>query len=193
VNLPPLLAGLAGVPVRDREPDGDGRSLVERLAATPPEDRERTVTELVQSHVAAVLGHDGPDVVGPHRPFSELGIGSLSAVELRNQLAARTGLRLPATLVFDHPTPAAVAKHLLGELDIELDTEPRQPALAELDRLESLLSHPAGDEREHEQIADRLRALLDAWTAGRPAHTEELDTVTDDEMFDLLGKEFGIS
>ncbi|HEV2786782.1 MAG TPA: type I polyketide synthase, partial [Solirubrobacteraceae bacterium] len=72
----------------------------------------KVVLELVRSHAAAVLGHPGPETIDPERPFKELGFDSLAAVELRNRLAQVTGLRLPSTLVYDHPTPSAVAEQL---------------------------------------------------------------------------------
>ncbi|MGW1275162.1 beta-ketoacyl synthase N-terminal-like domain-containing protein, partial [Streptomyces sp. NPDC002491] len=91
-------------------------SLLERLAGRPAAERERALLATVRDRVAAVLGHSGPDEVEPARPFTDLGLTSLTAVELRNGLSAALGLTLPATLVFDHPTPAVLARHLADDL-----------------------------------------------------------------------------
>ncbi len=112
-QLPPLLRGLVPAPVRRA---GAGGSLAQRLAAAPEADREQIVLEVVQAQVAAVLGHASAAAVDPARAFKELGFDSLAAVELRNRLAEATGVRLPSTLVFDHPTSAAVARLLLTEV-----------------------------------------------------------------------------
>ncbi|MFD8935157.1 SDR family NAD(P)-dependent oxidoreductase [Streptomyces sp. NPDC059578] len=124
-TLAPLWHGLIR-PVRragtvTRVPD-----LRERLTAlADPEDRDRLLVELVRAEVAAVLGYARAETVDAHRAFNELGFDSLTALDLRNRLTAATGLRLPATLVFDHPRPVGVARFLLAALAGE--PEPGSP------------------------------------------------------------------
>ncbi len=118
--LQPIFSGLVRVPAR-RAHGAEG-SLAARLAAVGEAERERAVTELVRDNVAAVLVHSSPAAIDPGAPFKDLGFDSLTAVELRNRLDQATGLRLPATLVFDYPTTTAVAGYLLGEIAGERPT-----------------------------------------------------------------------
>ncbi|OIK05301.1 type I polyketide synthase [Streptomyces monashensis] len=91
-------------------------ALGRRLAELPPGSRARAVLDEVRAQTALVLGHAAPDAVDVERTFRELAFDSVLGVELRNRLGAVTGLRLPATLIFEHPTPAQVAAHLLAGL-----------------------------------------------------------------------------
>jgi acyl transferase domain-containing protein/acyl carrier protein len=112
--LPPVLAGL--VPAPQRRSTQQAGSLVGRLAATAEDEREGMLLELLRVQIATVLGLASDEAIDMQRDFTELGFDSLTAVELRNRLNAATGLRLPTTLVFDHPTPAALCGFLLAEL-----------------------------------------------------------------------------
>ncbi|MFE2729423.1 type I polyketide synthase, partial [Kitasatospora sp. NPDC059327] len=114
-ELPPLLRSLIRPAARRRSAAPGAVTFRQRFAELAPDERGRAVLDLVRAHVAAVLGHASPDRVEPDRGFLDLGLDSLTAVELRNRLGTETGGRLPATLIFDHPTPAAVARHLEAE------------------------------------------------------------------------------
>jgi NADPH:quinone reductase-like Zn-dependent oxidoreductase/acyl carrier protein len=124
--LPPILSSLIGAPARSAS-NAKG-SLARRLSAAPESDWDTIVLELVKSHVANVLGHASAEAIDPQRAFKDLGFDSLSAVELRNRLIHATGAKLPATLVFDHPTPIAVAGFLKSEVvgrrrEVELEPD----------------------------------------------------------------------
>ncbi|MEU6933328.1 SDR family NAD(P)-dependent oxidoreductase [Streptomyces sp. NPDC046374] len=121
-SVPALLHDLVR-PVRRRSrpaaADGGGTARpapVQGLAALPEAEQLRELTALVRGEAAAVLGHAAAGDVADGRSFSELGFDSLGAIELRNRLTAATGLRLPTTMVFDHPTPGALAAHLRPRL-----------------------------------------------------------------------------
>ncbi|WP_245971032.1 type I polyketide synthase, partial [Streptomyces rishiriensis] len=121
-HLPPMLRGLVRRPRRTARTaaagtgSATGDSLADRLATLTHEAQQRHLVELVSGEVAVVLGHAGAGDVGAGQAFSDLGFDSLTAVELRNRLNAVTGLRLPATLIFDYPSPGVLAEFLRGEL-----------------------------------------------------------------------------
>ncbi|AOS63728.1 type I polyketide synthase [Actinoalloteichus hymeniacidonis] len=133
--LSPILRGLVRPVTRRRVSagpgDADGPSLRDRLTPLTVPERDRVLLTLVRTNVATVLGHSDPESVRPAGTFQELGFDSLTGVEFRNRLSTATGLRLPVTLVFDHPTPQKLARYLLGELlGIDAPTPEPEPSAA---------------------------------------------------------------
>ncbi|MFC7535579.1 type I polyketide synthase [Actinoplanes sp. GCM10030250] len=184
-RLSPLLRGLLrAAPPRAAGPGpGAGNALREQLERTPEADRPRLVLELVRAHVAAVLGHGSAGPATDAQTFKTLGFDSLTGVELRNRLTAATGLKLPATLVFDHPTVTALSDELLARL-LPRAEQRAVSLLDELDRLEGL----APAEGVGAEVIERLERLVRAW---RSPQRGDLDTATDDELFALLDNELG--
>jgi acyl carrier protein len=172
---------------------GAGAGLAARLAGLGRVQRDEVLLAMVRAEIAAVLGHASPDAVPAGRPLKELGFDSLTAVELRNRLAAVTGQQLPATLVFDYPTAAALAEYIGTEV-----TGGKAAALQlldELDRLKTVLSALARGGVDRLKVTVRLEALLHEWRDGGDARDDAgdqgLETATDDEMFDLIEQELG--
>ncbi|MGA9875081.1 MAG: SDR family NAD(P)-dependent oxidoreductase [Solirubrobacteraceae bacterium] len=100
---------------QEQEQAQESGALAARLAPLDASKRERVALELVREHSATAFGYARPDMVESGKAFKELGADSLMALDLRKKLAGATGLRLPSTLLFDHPTPAALAKFLVDE------------------------------------------------------------------------------
>nr|AXL06580.1 polyketide synthase [uncultured bacterium] len=127
VRPSPLFADLpeARAALQSARPDTEdtdaAASLADSLRAVPDSEQNRILLRLVRGHASTVLGHSGAEGIGPRQAFQDVGFDSLAAVNLRNSLHGATGLRLPATLIFDYPTPEALVGYLRAELLREVD------------------------------------------------------------------------
>ncbi|HEY5285512.1 MAG TPA: type I polyketide synthase [Solirubrobacteraceae bacterium] len=193
-TLPSLLRGLVGQSVPRSSGLSQG-SLARLLAGAPEHEREYLALRAVREQVARVLGHASSDAVEPTGTFKKLGFDSLAAVELRNTLSAISGLQLPATLIFDYPTPIALTEALLGEIDFEQDSD--RSVELELDRLEKLLAGQQLEDSTRGQAIVRLQTLLrrlngSNGAAEDAASTEQaLQTANAEEIYDFIDKQLG--
>jgi NADP-dependent 3-hydroxy acid dehydrogenase YdfG len=195
--VPAILRDLIRLPAR---PDVPGRttsegSLLAQLTGRSEAEQDRTVLHLVRKEATAVLGFPRADAIGVQRGFLESGFDSLTAVEMRGRLTGLTGLRLPATLLFDYPTPVELARYLRDRL--VRDGTPASPSVGdELDRLGASLPAIAEDEAERVRVSTRLQEFL-AILGGpqRPSGdvTDRLESATDEELFDLVDQDLGFS
>jgi acyl carrier protein len=180
-DLPEAAAALATEPETGAEPE-----LRQRLADLSETDRARVLLDLVRAEAAAVLGHDRPQAIPADKVFREQGFDSVTAVEMRERLRVKSGLSLPAALVFDYPTPRAVAAYLAENLVTE--QQPRGSAVSELDRFEAALW--AGN-TDTQVIGERLEAILQRLR--RPAATrsseEDINSVPVDRLLDIIDGE----
>ncbi|WP_327313027.1 type I polyketide synthase [Streptomyces sp. NBC_01235] len=172
--------------------------LREKLGGLSADERGQALLDLVRRRAAEVLGHGDTGGVGSGQAFRELGVDSLTAVELRNRLAAETGLKLPSTLVFDYPTP----RHLAAFLDAELfgteEAEPETVLAAELDRLAATISRLSPDNSARTLAKARLRSMLtelgdQSEDDPKASVTQHLEAASDDEIFDFINRELGRS
>jgi mycolactone core lactone polyketide synthase MlsA1 len=200
---PPLLADLpearrAWRAAEDEPSDGPGESpMAVRLAQVAPARWERELLDLVRTEAATVLGHDGPAAVEADRPFREIGFDSLTGVELRNRLIAATGVRVPATVVFDHPTPGALARYLLAELGGDAASAPQAP-YEEIEKLEGALMALQPDDEVRAGVVTRLEILLQKMNSapvyadsGAFAGIPVAESATDDELFTFIDRTIG--
>jgi acyl transferase domain-containing protein/acyl carrier protein len=186
-RLPSIFHGL--VPMSTAPEVAAGTSWIEQVSGRSQAQRGQILVDLVRTQVALVLGHSG--AVDAARAFEELGFDSLTAVELRNRITAATGLRLPATLIFDYATPAALAQHL-GEL---IQPEDSGAWLSrEIDRLAAELRSADLSKQDSTRLALKLRSVvtgLGEADADADADVADLDAATDDELFHVFDDEFG--
>ncbi|WFE93459.1 type I polyketide synthase [Micromonospora sp. WMMD987] len=178
-DLPEAKAALAA----SQPGDGDGdtaASLADSLRGVTDSEQQRILLRLVRGHASTVLGHGGAEGIGPRQPFQEVGFDSLAAVNLRNSLHAATGLRLPATLIFDYPTPEA----LVGYLRAELLREPEDDLAGREDDLRRVLASVPIARFKEAGVLETLLGLADVDTtvpsAGPPPAAD------DGELIDAL-------
>jgi acyl transferase domain-containing protein len=178
------------------QPAEDGSvALRERLSQLWGRDREQFLSGLVQTRVASLLGYRDQVAAEPHRPFRDIGFDSVLAVEFRNLLNQATGLVLPASLVFDYPTPAEVAAYLSSRFD-NRPSEATDDMLAQLDAIKRSLRAAPSDEVRQRELATSLRSVLAVLEGpdGDSANTAvELDTATDEGIIQFINDEFGIA
>ncbi|MEV0757851.1 type I polyketide synthase [Streptosporangium sp. NPDC050280] len=180
---------------------GGEAELVKRLAGLEHTEQVRLMMDLVRTQAAVVLGHESVDAIQPGREFRELGFDSLTTMELRNRLNVATGLRLTATLIFDYPTPASLAEHLLEEIAPGANAAVELSLLADLDRFETSLSGLPGnalDDRTRNGISTRLRHLLarvseSGTENGEVAVADMLESASTEEILSFIDNELGRS
>jgi rifamycin polyketide synthase module 7/8 len=188
--VPHMLRGLVRAGRHQARGASAGDSgLVGQLAGLAAAEQEALLLDLVRDQVAVVLGHNGSGGVRAETAFKEAGFDSLTSVELRNRLREGTGLKLPATLVFDYPTPQVLARHLRNELGVSED--PLSLVQAKIEDVESLISGLRLDESARSSITLRLQGLVarcngvleqaDASTAA-----EQLESASADEVLDFI-------
>nr|MDT0662022.1 beta-ketoacyl synthase N-terminal-like domain-containing protein [Micromonospora sp. DSM 115978] len=178
--------------------------LAARLKTLPADERTRAVLDLVRGHAATVLGHTDPAEVHLDARFKDLGLTSVTAVDLRGRLAEATGLRLPTALVFRYPTPQDVADELLrllspadGPLPDGRDTA--APLLYDLARLESTLADTELEDGERGVVTARLEELLARWRRtdrepdGEADAAARLRSASTEQVLDFIESELGVS
>ena len=200
--LPPMLRDLAARPTRrviaDAGTAASTSGLRARLQGLSPEQRHREFVDLVCTNAAIVLGHSTADI-NAETAFQDLGFDSLTAVELRNRLKTATGLTLSPNLIFDYPTPAALAE----QLETQLATMPGSVPLDRMARfndiareLQTLIDQPGWNPDDKTSVIARIQTLLSTLSAPHPEphpdlYDDDISTATESQLFAILDEEVG--
>ncbi|MFF4324851.1 SDR family NAD(P)-dependent oxidoreductase, partial [Streptomyces sp. NPDC001568] len=172
----------------------DASGLLSRLDGLDEADRLDLLSALVCAEAARILSHSNPDAIEPERAFRDMGFDSIASVELRKRLSAETGLRLPATVAFDHPTPRILAEHLDAELlGVTPDVPPSTRVFGDIERLAETLAEVAEGDAVRKRVAQRLRELLDSCdSTSRDTEdmSAQLGSASDEEIFEFIDKRF---
>jgi acyl carrier protein len=195
-RLPAMLAGLVRPAPGRRVAGTEVAALKARLSSLTPPEREDVLLELVRGQVAVVLSLSGPAAVSAEDPIERLGLDSLTAVEIRDRLALKCGTELPATLVFDYPTPRAIAVFLLAQLGVE--TKPAEKpvekpaaagALSEAEVRQRLAQIPLETLRSSGLLAELLRLSAQAVPVVEQAPAElSFEGMGNEELVELASK-----
>lgn len=154
----------------------------------PAAERRGLVRELVTGHTAAAVGHGGASAINPRHAFKDLGFDSLAALELRNRLTAATGVRLPATLIFDHPTPDALTDFLLTLLVVD---EGGEDADGEEGRVRRLLATVPLKRLKDAGVLERLLQLAEPDDAAEDQTDAELELIAAMDVDSLVARALG--
>ncbi len=200
-RLPAALSNLvrAGRRVAAATAGTGGPDLRQRVAGLDDDRRRDLLLSVVREQVAAVLGHDGAAAIEPDRAFKELGFDSLAAVDFRNRLGVTAGLRLPASLIFDYPDPAALVDYLAAEL-VGGTPAPESYSAHAVDNLlgglEAALTGSAWagrDDPTTQHVLTRLRALTERWTGLTESESDpnsDIESASGEELLALIDREF---
>jgi polyketide synthase 7 len=203
-GLPPLLRELTGRPTRRIIDDTDTTAasmtgLNARLDGLTAEQRHRELVELVCRNAATVLGQPSIADINAARAFQDLGFDSLTAVELRNRLKTATGLTLSPTLIFDYPSPRALAEHLDARLTTPSADQPNLMArFNDVTReLQTLLNQPNWNPDDKTHLSARIQNLLSTLTTTEHADSDsehlddDIHAATESQLFAILDEELG--
>jgi NADP-dependent 3-hydroxy acid dehydrogenase YdfG/acyl carrier protein len=200
--LPPILRELAARTTRrvvaDTGTAASTSGLRARMQGMTGEQRHSELVDLICSNAATVLGHGTADVNAEHA-FQDLGFDSLTAVELRNRLKTATGLTLSPTLIFDYPTPAALAEHLDAQLATTTTNDPpdRMARFNDIAReLQTLIDQPGWNPDDKRMLSARIQTLLSALSGPDPEphpdlYDDDINTATESQLFAILDEEVG--
>ncbi|WP_218024539.1 SDR family NAD(P)-dependent oxidoreductase, partial [Nocardia lijiangensis] len=162
----------------------DSSVLRHRLAALSVEERHTMLSDLVVAEIASALGHEHAAEISGDRSFKDLGMDSLTAVDIRNRLTRMSGIKLPATLVFDYPNAESITNYL-GELLAD-GGDSQKSILETIDSLRSSLPAYLTDDSIRSEIVSRLSRMLDLCNVSSSSEIVDLDAASDDELFALV-------
>ncbi|NKY88124.1 type I polyketide synthase [Nocardia veterana] len=178
--VPPILSAL--VPARRRASGTGAPVRAIDLAGLPPDQRRVRIMDLIRGSAAVVLGHTGPQAIPPDRSFQELGFDSLGAIEFRNRIRAASGVDLPATVIFDYPTPQAIGEYLTGRFPDGTDASD----LSEDERIRATIASIPVQRLRSAGLLDPLLDLAAGADPSHPGRDDRADRIRDMDSDSLV-------